>query len=307
MPKSVKFDAYGGIDALYVTDSDMPKADDDEVIVQVRAASINPGEIAIREGMFDAIWPATFPSGEGSDLAGVITTVGSAASEYAIGDEVIGWTHKRASHAEFAAVPINHLVRKPESISWEVAGALPIAAMTAYAAVQAVGAGSGDTVVVSAAAGGVGVITVQLLVSRGAMVIGIASEANHDWLRSVRVTPVAYGVGMVERIQQAAPNGVDALIDLYGPEYVRLAVNELGIAKERINTVIAFEVAQELGVKAEGATEYSESPDAVQEIVALVAAGKIVVPVTKYPLDKVQDAYTELAKRHTRGKIVLIP
>jgi NADPH:quinone reductase len=179
--------------------------------------------------------------------------------------------------------------------------------VTAYAAVEAVGAGPGDTVVVSAAAGGVGSVTVQLLMTRGADVIGIASAANHDWLRSVGVTPVSYGDGLAERVQAAAPGGVDAFIDTFGPEYIDLAL-QLGVAKDRINTIIAFAAAKEYGVKSQG----SQSPPDVRAVLAemaeLVANGKITVPIAAtYPLSDVRAAFTDLANGHTRGKIVLIP
>lgn len=181
-----------------------------------------------------------------------------------------------------------------------------MAGTTAYAAVRAVGAGPGDTVAVSAAAGGVGAITVQLLRTRGAKVVGIASESNGDWLRSVGATPVTYGDGLAERLRAAAPDGIDAFIDCFGPEYVQLAV-DLGIAKDRIDTIISFALAGQLGVKAEGSAAAS-TPEILSEVAGLVADGSITVPITAtYPLDRVRDAYTELERRHTRGKIVLIP
>jgi len=137
-------------------------------------------------------------------------------------------------------------------------------------------------------------------------VIGIASPANHEWLTSVGVTPVAYGDGLAERIGQAAPGGVDAFIDTFGPEYVHLAV-ELGVAPERIDTIIAWDAAKEVGAKTEGSSDAS-TPEVLAEIADLVVTGRIEVPIAAtYPLDRVRDAYTELEKRHTRGKIVLVP
>jgi NADPH2:quinone reductase len=235
-----------------------------------------------------------------------VTETGDGVATFAAGDEVLGWSDSRASHAEYVSVPTDHLVRKPDGLSWEVAGSLYVVATTAFAAVRAVSAGPGDTVVVSAAAGGVGSITVQLLAVRGAKVVGIASEGHHDWLTSVGATPVAYGAGLAERIRAAAPGGVDAFIDTFGAEYVRLAI-ELGVKLDRINTVIAFEVAQETGVKAEGSAT-AASTEVLAEMADLVASGRIAVPISAtYPLDQVRAAFTELEKRHTGGKIVLIP
>jgi NADPH:quinone reductase len=208
MAKAVRFDRYGGLEVLYIADVEVPHPPQGELVVAVRAAGINPGEAAIREGFMDSMFPATFPSGQGSDLAGVVTETGDGVESFAAGDEVLGWTDRRNSHAEYVSVPQDHLVRKPSSLSWEVAGSLHVVATTAFAAVRAVGAGLGDTVVVSAAAGGVGSITVQLLEVRGANVVGIASRAHHEWLTSVGVTPVAYGDGLAERVRAAAPNGV---------------------------------------------------------------------------------------------------
>ena len=306
MSRAVRFDFYGGIDKLYVADVPTPTAGAGEVLVQVRAAGINPGEAAIRTGALEARFPATFPSGQGSDLAGVITALGAGVTDFAVGDEVLGWSWTRASQAEYAVVPVSQLVSKPAELSWPAAGSLYVAGVTAWAAVRAVGAGAGDLVVVSAAAGGVGSLVVQLLRSRGADVIGIASEPNHDWLASLGVLPVAYGDDLAARVRAAAPRGIDAFIDLFGPEYLRLAV-ELGVRRDRIETIIAFELAGELGTKAEGSTDAS-TPEVLAEVAALVASGQIDLPIAAtYPLDEVQAAFTELERRHTRGKIVLIP
>lgn len=306
MSSAVRFDHYGDVDVLTVTDVPRPVPPAGEVLVQVRAAGTNPGEAAIRSGALDSVLPATFPSGQGSDLAGVVAEVGDGADQFAVGDEVMGWSERRSSQAEYVAVPAGQLIGKPAALSWEVAGSLYVVGVTAYAAVRAVGAGPGDTVAVSAAAGGVGSVTVQLLRVRGAEVIGIASESNHDWLRSVGATPVAYGDGLAGRLREAAPNGIDAFIDTFGPEYLELAV-ELRVAPDRIDTIIAYEAAGRLGTKAEGSSAAS-TPQVLSEMAQLVADGRIEIPVAAtYPLAQVRDAYVELAKRHTHGKIVLLP
>jgi NADPH:quinone reductase len=305
MPRAVRFDHYGGRDVLYLADVETPSPPAGEVLVAVRAVGINPGEAAIRQGYLDAVFPATFPSGQGSDLAGVVTEAGEGVEGFEPGDEVLGWSERRSSQAADVVVPANQLIPKPTGLSWEVAGSLYVVGVTAYAAVRAVGAGPGDTVVVSAAAGGVGSVTVQLLKVRGAEVVGIASQANHEWLTSIGATPVVYGEGLVERIRAAAPSGVSAFIDTFGPDYVRLAV-DLGVAKDRIDTIIAFEAAKEYGVKAEGSSVASTA-EVLSEMAELVASGRITVPIAAtYPLDQVREAYEELEKRHTRGKIVLI-
>jgi NADPH2:quinone reductase len=304
--RAVRFDAYGGIDVLYVADVEIPAAAAGEVVVEVRAAGINPGEASIRKGAFDAVAPSTFPSGQGSDFAGVVSAIGEGVSGFSVGEEVLGWSWRRSSQAEYVEVPAGQLIPKPAGLSWEVAGSLYVVAATAYAAARAVGVEAGDTVAVSAAAGGVGSVVVQLLRVRGATVLGIASEGNHDWLAAHGVTPVAYGDGLAERLLAAAPSGIDAFIDTFGPDYVRLAV-ELGVPRDRIETIIAFEAAKEYGTKAEGSAT-ATTTEVLAEMAELVASGQIEVPIAAtYPLDAVQEAYTELERRHTRGKIVLVP
>ncbi|HUZ24569.1 MAG TPA: NADP-dependent oxidoreductase [Streptosporangiaceae bacterium] len=306
MARAVRFDHYGAIEVLYVADVEVPTPAAGEVIVEVLAAAINPGEASIRAGYLDSRWPATFPSGQGSDLAGIVREIGDGVTEFAVGDEVLGWSWQRSSQAQYVAVPVGQLIRKPAGLSWPVAGSMYVVGVTAYAAVRAVSAGAGDTVVVSAAVGGVGSVVVQLLRVRGASVIGIASPSHHAWLASLGVTPVAYGDGLADRVRAAAPDGVDAFIDLFGPDYVRLAV-ELGVPRDRIETIIAYDAAAEYGAKAEGSSDASTT-DVLAEMTELVASGRIEIPIAAtYPLDEVRQAYTELEKRHTRGKIVLIP
>lgn len=304
--RAVRFDRYGGREVLYIADVDMPAPGPGEVVVEVRAAGINPGEAAIRSGAMHEMFPATFPSGEGSDLAGVVTAVGDGVTEFGLGDEVLGFSFRRSSHATHVAVPVGQLIRKPPQLSWEAAGSLYVVGVTAYAAVRAVAPQSGETVAVSAAAGGVGSLVVQLLVLRQARVLGIAGPGNADWLRAHGVTPVPYGDGLADRLREAAPNGIDAFIDLFGPEYVQLAV-DLGVTPERIDTIIAFQKAGEVGAKTEGSAEAS-TPEVLAEMAGLIVSGAIDFEVAAtYPLDRVTDAYAELEKRHTRGKIVLLP
>jgi NADPH:quinone reductase len=191
-------------------------------------------------------------------------------------------------------------------LSWEVAGSLYVVGVTAYAAVRAVAPQPGETVAVSAAAGGVGSLVVQLLVLREAQVLGIAGNPNADWLRAHGVIPIAYGDGLADRLQEAAPNGIDAFIDLFGPDYVQLAV-DLGVAPERIDTIISFQKAGEVGAKTEGSAEAS-TPQVLAEIANLVVTGAIEFDIAAtYPLDRVADAFEELEQRHTHGKIVLLP
>ncbi|MEV4392756.1 zinc-binding dehydrogenase [Nonomuraea sp. NPDC049607] len=198
------------------------------------------------------------------------------------------------------------LTLHPAGLPWEVAGSLYVAGTTAYATVFAVDPGPGETVVVSGAAGGVGSIAVQLARRRGATVIGLASEANHAWLKGHGVVPVAYGECVAERIRAASGGNVDAFIDTYGDGYVELAV-ELGVRPERIDTICDW-----AGAARGGARTYGEGAAAcavvVGELARLAARGELEVPIARvYPLARVRDAFGELERRHAHGKIVLRP
>ncbi|MFE0510118.1 NADP-dependent oxidoreductase [Streptomyces sp. NPDC058964] len=304
--KAVRFHEYGGIDVLRVEEVERPSPGPGQVLVQVRAAGIQPGEVMIREGARHDRWPATFPSGQGSDLAGVVVETGPQVRGFAVGDEVLGFTHGRASHAEFVVVDDVNVVFRPEGLSWDVAGSLYVAGTTAYATVFAVDPGPADTVVVSGAAGGVGSLAVQLARRRGATVIGLASERNHAWLTDHGVVPVEYGEGAAARIRQAADGEVDAFIDTFGDGYVELAV-ELGVRPERINTIRDWQAAAKVGARTYG--EGSAACAVVLgELARLAARGELEVPIARtYPLEQVRDAFRELERRHTHGKIVLRP
>ncbi|MFG2952049.1 NADP-dependent oxidoreductase [Streptomyces adustus] len=304
--KAVRFHTYGEIDVLRVEEVARPVPGPGQLLVEVRAAGIQPGEVMIRKGARHDRWPATFPSGQGSDLAGVVVESGPQVRGFAVGDEVLGFTHGRASHAEFVVVDDVNVIHRPQGLPWDVAGSLYVAGTTAYACVFAVDPGPADTVVVSGAAGGVGSFAVQLARRRGATVIGLASERNHAWLKDRGVVPVGYGQGVAERIRQAAGGDVDAFIDTFGDGYVEMAV-ELGVRPERINTIRDWRAAAEFGART-----YGEGSAAcavvIGELARLAARGELEVPIARgYPLERVRDAYRELEQGHTHGKIVLRP
>jgi NADPH:quinone reductase-like Zn-dependent oxidoreductase len=219
---------------------------------------------------------------------------------------VIGFTNNRSSQAELVVVEAGHLIHRPAHVSWEQAGALFVAGTTAYAAVRAVSLKAGDTVVVSGAAGGVGSIAVQLARNIGAEVIGLAGVANHAWLSDHGVIPIGYGDGVAERIRAASGNKVDAFVDTFGVGYVELAL-ELGVAADRIDTIIDFAAAAKHGVKTAG-NSAAANAKVLAELASLIDAGRLKIPIAKvYPLADVREAYQDLARCHTRGKIVLVP
>jgi NADPH:quinone reductase-like Zn-dependent oxidoreductase len=304
--KAVKFEKYGGVDVLQIENAPRPVPAAGQVLIKVKAAGINPGEASIREGKLAKQFPTTFPSGEGSDFAGIIEEAGTDVVGFSVGDEVIGFTDNRASHAEYVLAEADHIVQRPANVSWEQAGALFVAGTTAWAAVKAVSLKPGDTVIVSGAAGGVGSIAVQLAKNAGAKVIGLAGKSNQQWLADHDIIPVLYGEGQVDRIHAASNGKVDAFIDTYGQGYVELAL-ELGVPASRINTIIDFAAAEKHGVKTDGSAKGATTA-VLAELAGLLAAGKLEIPIAKtYPLDQIKEAFIELEQRHTHGKIVLIP
>jgi NADPH:quinone reductase-like Zn-dependent oxidoreductase len=304
--KAVRFDEYGPVDVLDVRDVPMPEPGPGQVLVKVKAAGINPGEAKIRDGALAERWPATFPSGQGSDFAGVVEKPSLDVTNVEPGDAVIGWVDTRSSQAEYVVAEAANVVRKPDGLPWEVAGAIPVAGFTAWAMVRAVGLKPGDAVVVSGAAGGVGSLAVQLAKRSGATVIGLASPSNHDWLRRHDVIPLAYGEGVADRIREVASE-VDAFLDTHGGDYVELALNDLKVSPQRIDTVVRFDAVAKYGVKSEG-NAAGASAATLSELGRLAAHKDLEVPLAHtYPLSEVRAAYTQLAKGHVRGKIVLMP
>jgi NADPH:quinone reductase-like Zn-dependent oxidoreductase len=311
MPRAVRFERYGGVDVLEVVDVDPPQPADDQIVLRVKATGINPFESKLRSGLFQADIPLSFPAAQGNDVAGVIEQIGANVHGLKPGDEVLGTTAKRGSQAELAVVSQARAVARPATVPWEVAGALWTVGTTAYATVAAVSAGAteGDVVIVAGASGGVGGLAAQLARHRGASVIGVAGEGSHAWLRSRGIVPVAYGDGLAERLTRAAAEAggsAGALIDTVGQGYIELAI-ELGIAPQRIDTIVDSEAAAKYGAKNDGQGA-AAGTEVVEEIVGLIAAGEIELPIAaSFPLDQVREAYVLLENSHPPGKIVLIP
>jgi len=305
--KAVRFDEYGPVAVLDVRDVPIPEAGPGQVLIRVKAAGINPGEAKIRDGALHERFPATFPSGQGSDFAGVVERLGAGVTAVAEQDEVIGWVDTRSSQAEYVVADAGDLAPRPSGLPWEVAGAIPVAGFTAWAMVRAVDVKPGDTVVVSGAAGGVGSLAVQLARRAGATVIGLAGPSNHDWLKRHDVIPVAYGDGVADRIRNAGPARVDAFLDTYGGDYVDISVHDLGVRPDRIDTVVNYDAVAKYGVKADGNAAGASAAN-LETLAGLIAAKELELPIARtYPLADVATAYAELGRGHIRGKIVLIP
>ena len=204
MSRRVQFDRYGPAEVLQVADVPRPQAGEGQVLVQVVAAGINPGEIAIRNGALDAMFPAAFPSGQGSDFAGRVAETGQGVTEFAPGDEVLGWSDSRSAQADYVLSDPRHLTTRPAALDWIRAGSLWAIGVTAFSAVRAVGIRAGDVVAVSGAAGGAGRLAAQLARRAGARVLGIASAASAARLQAIGAEPVAYGDGLASRLRPRA-------------------------------------------------------------------------------------------------------
>ena len=308
MTKAVQFDSYGGVDVLEVRDVPRPVPGAGEVLVEVRAAGINISEAVIRAGAVHDLFPATFPSGQGSDLAGVVAELGSGVSGFAVGDEVIGFSMRRSSHAEYVTVPANQLTRSRRRFRgrWPVRclsrGPPPTPRCGRCSLVP------GDTVAIAGAAGGVGSIAVQLARRAGATVLGIAGPSNDAWLADHGAVPVNYGDDLPARLRAAAPSGhIDALLDFFGGGYVAMAVEDLRVPRDRVDTITDFAAVEQFGVQSAGGADAATAA-VVAELADLVARGELEVPIAGvFALDDVRDAYREVELRHTRGKLVLRP
>jgi NADPH:quinone reductase-like Zn-dependent oxidoreductase len=215
MPQAVQFDQYGGTEVLQVLDIAAPTVGPGQVRLRVRAAGVNPIDWKTLQGLMAEEIPLQLPAGLGSDVAGVVDQVGEGVTDLAVGDAVLGRS-VTPSFAEYAlAVPAD-LIGKPEDLDWVVAGTLAGAGGTAYTVLRRLDLQPGQTLLIHAAAGGVGTFAVQLAVARGVRVIGTASERNHDYLRSIGALPITYGDGLAERVRSVAPDGVDAVLDASG-------------------------------------------------------------------------------------------
>jgi NADPH:quinone reductase-like Zn-dependent oxidoreductase len=301
MSRIVQYSRYGGPEVLDIVEVDEPHAGPGQVRVAVRAAGVNAYDFKARSSAQMAPNRA-LPRGQGAEFAGVVDEVGEGVTEVAIGDEVLGWTGF-AAQADFVVVPAGHVAPKPATLDWVTAGGIGLVGNTARRSTDAVAPKPGETVLVSAAAGGVGLFAAQFALADGATVIGTASEENHGFLRSLGIIPVAYGPGLVERLRAAAPNGIDAVIDSAGEETVEAAI-ELEVDPKRINSVVYYAGATKYGISNVGGGD--KTAEGLATLARLVVEGRFVLPIAAtYPLAEVRTAYEQLESRHLRGKIVL--
>ena len=303
MSRVVRYEKQGGPEVLEVVEEHEPVPAEGEVRVRVHSAGLNPVDGKIRAGLVAWATPA-LPAGTGNDLAGVIDMVGEGVTTWTIGDRVLGAARNRAV-AEHVTVASDGLVAVPDGLDLVTAGVLDIAGRTAWNSVASQNVTADDTVLVSGAAGGVGVITAQLARNAGAVIVGTASARNADFLTSLGVVPVEYGPDLVENVRRAAPQGVTIVLDTQGAETVDAAF-ELGVPAERINSIAHPAGAADRGVREVGGGK--SDPAILARLAGMVADGSLVVPIEAvYPLDEVREAYARLEAGHARGKIAISP
>ena len=305
MARTVQFSEYGGTDVLRVLDAPELTAGPGQVRVAVRAAGINPIDSKILHGYMAEVMPLTLPAGLGSDLAGVVDEVGAGVTEFEVGDEVLGSSLTPGLSESALADPAN-LVIKPANVSWDVAGSVAGAGGTAWAVLNQLGIRAGETLLIHAAAGGVGTFAVQLAVARGARVIGTASESNFEYLRSIGAEPVRYGDGLLERIRAIAPDGVDAVLDASGRGEIPLSI-ELAGGPDRVLTLVAFDAA-DTGIQVFVGGTGDERGPALRDIVSLLEKRALTVPIWRtFPLEETAAALDASNAGHLKGKIVVLP
>ena len=302
MTRSVQYTQNGSIDELHITEVDSPSVGPGEVRVAVRYAGLNPVDQAIIGGAFGK---AKGPKGNGADFSGVVAAVGEGVSDFSPGDLVFGGAPQRSQTTDLLIKdPSKRLDKIPRGLGTEVAGSLYIAGRTAIAGIRTLAIARGETVLVTGASGGVGIIAAQLAANLGARVIGTASEANHTVLRNLGIEPIAYGEGLEARLRAAAPEGIDAAFSTQDEvEIVQLL--SLDIPPQRINSIGAGpQVAETYGVHISGEAK-AERGD-LAWLAKAIAYGHVQVPIARvFALEEVQNAYRFLGDSHPAGKVVL--
>lgn len=300
--KAAAFETFGPPDVLRLTDFPDPQPEPGQVRVRVKAAGVQPYDVAVRAGNIPPTATVSLPQIPGNEFAGIVDTIGDGVTGLAPGDEVLGFGTLN-SYAEYVVVGADQVTPKPPEMPWEVAGGFTAGGQTADIALSQLEVRPGEVVVIHGAAGGVGTFAVQLARLAGArLVIGTAREENHDYLRNLGGMPVAYGPGLADRIRALAPDGVDAQIDGAGGDALQVAL-EVAKDRHRIVTLVEHAKAEELGVQV---TRNLRSAERLGRLAKLYAEGKLTFHVRRtYPLADAAEAHREVETGHGRGKVVL--
>ncbi|WP_166848958.1 NADP-dependent oxidoreductase [Isoptericola sp. BMS4] len=304
--RAITYSRYGSADVLELTEQPDPHPGADVVVVRVKAASVNPVDWKVRQGYLDGVLETQFPVVPGWDVAGVVERVGLDTPEYAVGDEVYGYVRKDWVHggtfAELVAAPVRTLARKPASLSFTEAAAVPLTGLTAYQSIRRAGVRAGQTVLVHAAAGGVGTFAVQIARSLGARVVGTASEGNHDFLRSLGAEPVTYGEGLADRVRAVAPDGVDVALDYVGGDAVDVSAAVLADG----GTIASIADPRARDERGGQYVWVRPSTTDLEALGALIDDGQVAVEVAQvFDLADAAEAHRASETGHVRGKIVV--
>lgn len=304
--RAITYDTFGSADVLSLTDVPEPHIGPDVVVIETKAVGLNPVDWKVRQGYLEGVIDTVLPAIPAWDVAGVVVKVGLDTPEFSVGDEIFAYARKDTVHdgalAERMAVPVRTAALKPRSLTFEEAAAVPLAGLTALQSVRRAGVSAGDTVLIHGGAGGVGGFGIQLAVLAGATVVATASDANHDYLRSLGATPVAYGEGLSERALAAAPGGYDVVIDFAGgasldstPAVLKPGGRVVSIADSRARSEFG---GQYVWVRPSQAD--------LTELARLFDAGALRVEVAQvFPFDDAADAFRRLESGHVRGKVVV--
>jgi NADPH2:quinone reductase len=303
--KALFYEEFGELDVLKLGDLSDPHIGPDTLLVEVKAAGLNPVDYKIRQGHLARLIDTDFPVVPGWDVAGVVVRAGLDTPEYQVGDEVLAYARKDVVHggtlAELVSVPVRTAAHKPSGVSFEEAAALPLAGLTALQSVRRAGVVAGQNVLVHAASGGVGSFATQLAVLTGARVVGTAGPANQDYVRSLGAEAIEHGEGLAERARALAPGGFDVILDYVGGA----AMDVTGDLLRPGGSVVSITDGRAAQYGGQSIWVRPDH-DGLAELAGLVADGELAVNLAGvYPLERAVDAYRELEDGHVRGKLVV--
>lgn len=301
--RAIVYNEFGGADVLTLGQADKPEPGPGEVRVKVVTVGVNPLDYKRRYGWVEQFYPTTFPAVPGLEFAGIVDALGDGVTDVAVGDEVFGWT-RTGAYAEYALA--GDFAPKPAGLSFVAAATLPVAGETAQRVFDELDLKEGETLLLHGAAGAVGQVAVQLAVALGATVIGTASPANHDFLRTLGAVPVAYGEGLADRVRAAAPKGVDAVFDAAGQDALPVSIALRGGTTDRIVT-IADPNAADHGVPfSAGGTPAERVRAGLATHARLAVEGRLTVPVVEtFALADAAKAQELSEAGHVRGKLII--
>jgi NADPH:quinone reductase-like Zn-dependent oxidoreductase len=297
--KAAQFKEYGGPEVLELVEIDEPHAGPGEIRITVRAAGVNSMDWKVRSGQMREMMPLSLPAGSGLDAAGIVDEIGDGVDGIALGDAVLGiGTNTYAEHAV-----LGEWARKPDGLSFAEAAGFPVPVATAQRILDLVGVKAGQTVLISGAAGGVGSAAVQFALERGANVIGTASQANQSYLKDLGAIPTTYGEGLVKRVRDLAPGGVDAALDIAGSGVIPQLIELTGDPSKVVS--IADFTAGDHG--AQVSSDPGDRTAALAEGARLFEAGKLRIPVANsFTLKEASAAHEASETGHVAGRTVIV-